>query len=83
MKEINLNDRLKQRFENWILSRHGRITQELLDYHLEKAVVNRMNDWESGKPFPPVYVPFNDLQEAFDYEIERAVTTYVDKGTDS
>ncbi len=77
MKEINLNDRLKQRFEEWILSRHGHVTQELLDYHLEKAVTNRMNDWESSKPFPPIYVTFNNLQEAFDFEVEMAVSTYL------
>lgn len=77
-EEINLNSRLKQRFEDWILSRHGQITQELVDYHLEKAVLKRMNDWESGKVFPPLYVHFDSLEEAFDFEVERAVTTYLE-----
>jgi hypothetical protein len=79
MIEVDLNDNIRQRLDDWILSKYGHLTNELSSYHVEKAILNMMNDWEAGESFAPTYVSFDDFEELYNFEIQRSVTRYLDK----
>jgi hypothetical protein len=80
MKEVRVRNKLAQRLENWISSKHGDVTQELLNHHVTNAITNMISDWRRGEYFEPVYVSnCLSMEELYEFETERAIMRYLDK----